>query len=67
MRNLTPSDVRNVAFRKPPLGKRGYDEYEVDMFLDAVESTIAALMDEVASLRAQLSGEARPTVGTGFE
>lgn len=56
MPNLTPADVRNVAFRKPPLGKRGYDEEEVDRFLDAVEQTIAALTEEVASLRAQLSG-----------
>ncbi|MER7460763.1 DivIVA domain-containing protein [Micromonospora sp. NPDC126480] len=54
MPHLTPADVHNVAFRKPPLGKRGYDEEEVDTFLDAVERTIAALTEEVASLRAQL-------------
>jgi DivIVA domain-containing protein len=23
---LTPADVHNVAFKKPPIGKRGYDE-----------------------------------------
>lgn len=54
MSNLTPMDVRNVAFKKPALGRRGYDEEEVDTFLDAVERTIAALTEEVASLRAQL-------------
>src|SRR4051794_24514343 len=27
---LTPADVHNVVFKKPPIGKRGYDEDEVD-------------------------------------
>jgi DivIVA domain-containing protein len=58
--HLTPADVHNVAFRKPPLGKRGYDEEEVDAFLDAVEQTIAALTAEVAALRAQLGQNAPP-------
>ena len=31
---LTPADVHNVAFSKPPIGKRGYNEDEVDAFLD---------------------------------
>ncbi len=39
---LTPEQVRNVAFSKPPLGQRGYNEDEVDAFLDRVE---AALQD----------------------
>ncbi|MFU8850129.1 DivIVA domain-containing protein [Micromonospora sp. SL1-18] len=71
MANLTPADVRNVAFRKPPLGKRGYDEWEVDKFLDAVEQTITALTEEVRSLRAQLghgsseSGTDTPSGGPG--
>ena len=34
---LTPAEVHNVAFKKPPIGKRGYDEEEVDAFLDIVE------------------------------
>jgi DivIVA domain-containing protein len=34
---LTPEQVRNVAFSKPPTGKRGYNEDEVDAFLDLVE------------------------------
>ncbi|WP_326551665.1 DivIVA domain-containing protein [Micromonospora sp. NBC_01813] len=60
MSNLTSDDVRNVAFRKPALGRRGYDEREVDMFLDAVESTIAALTKEVEELRARLDGSPPP-------
>ena len=41
---LTPADVANVAFSKPPLGKRGYDEDEVDAFLDLVEAELARLI-----------------------
>jgi DivIVA domain-containing protein len=37
---LTPEDVRNVTFSKPPIGKRGYDEDEVDAFLDLVEAAL---------------------------
>ena len=43
---LTPADVHNVAFRKPPFGKRGYDEEEVDAFLDEVERELARLTQE---------------------
>jgi len=39
---LTPQQVRDVAFAKPPTGKRGYNEDEVDAFLDLVA---AALQD----------------------
>lgn len=37
---LTPGDVRDVVFDKAPLGKRGYDEKQVDAFLDLVEATL---------------------------
>ncbi|MFC6016759.1 DivIVA domain-containing protein [Plantactinospora solaniradicis] len=60
MSNLTPSDVRNIAFKKPALGRRGYDEQEVDEFLEEVESTIAALTEEVATLRAQAGATGTP-------
>ncbi len=40
---LTADDVHNVAFSKPALFKRGYNEDEVDAFLDDVEATIAKL------------------------
>jgi DivIVA domain-containing protein len=38
--SLTPERVRNVAFAKPPLGQRGYNEDEVDAFLDLVEAAL---------------------------
>ena len=50
---LTPADVHNVAFSKPPIGKRGYNEDEVDQFLDLVEDTLAQLQDENDDLRAR--------------
>jgi DivIVA domain-containing protein len=34
---MTPEQVRAVAFAKPPMGRRGYDEPEVDAFLNHVE------------------------------
>jgi DivIVA domain-containing protein len=43
---LTPADVHNVAFKKPSIGKRGYDEDEVDAFLDLVEAELARLIEE---------------------
>jgi len=51
---LTPTDVHNVAFKKPPIGKRGYDEEEVDAFLDEVEHELTRLAEENRSLRGQV-------------
>jgi len=50
---LTPADVHNVAFKKPPIGKRGYDEDEVDAFLDLVETEFARLIEENNDLRSR--------------
>ena len=50
---LTPADVHNVAFKKPSIGKRGYDEDEVDAFLDVVEAELARLIEENAELKSQ--------------
>lgn len=52
--SLTPADVHNVAFSKPPIGKRGYNEDEVDAFLDLVESELARLIEENNDLRQQV-------------
>jgi DivIVA domain-containing protein len=60
---LTPADVHNVAFKKPPIGKRGYDEEEVDAFLDEVERELARLIEENNELRAaaERGGGGRPS------
>src|SRR5690349_7584675 len=52
--SLTPADVHNVAFSKPPIGKRGYNEDEVDAFLDLVEVELSRLIEENNDLRAQI-------------
>jgi DivIVA domain-containing protein len=62
---LTPADVHNVAFKKPPIGKRGYDEEEVDAFLDEVERELSRLIDENSELRAggRVGGGSASVVG----
>ncbi|VFA88372.1 DivIVA domain [Gordonia paraffinivorans] len=47
---LTPDDVHHVAFGKPPIGRRGYNEDQVDAFLDDVEATLRALYERIAYL-----------------
>lgn len=56
---LTPAEVHNVAFKKPPIGKRGYDEEEVDAFLDIVEVELSRLIEENNDLRAR-AGSGQP-------
>ncbi|MCA1682346.1 MAG: DivIVA domain-containing protein, partial [Actinobacteria bacterium] len=51
---LTPADVHNVAFSKPPIGKRGYSEDEVDAFLDLIEAEMARLIEDNNELRDQV-------------
>src|SRR6202008_1328385 len=48
---LTPADVHNGAFSKPPIGKRGYNEDEADAFLDLVENELTRLIEENSDLR----------------
>jgi DivIVA domain-containing protein len=52
---LTPADVRNFTFNKPPVGRPGYHEDEVDDFLDLVEAELARLIQDNTELRAQLA------------
>jgi DivIVA domain-containing protein len=51
---LTPADIHNTAFKKPPIGKRGYDEEEVDAFLDEVEQELIRLLEENGALLDQM-------------
>ena len=63
---LTPAEVHNVAFKKPPIGKRGYDEEEVDAFLDIVEVELSRLIEENNDLRSRSgSGVAAAPVAGG--
>ncbi|MFC9974027.1 DivIVA domain-containing protein [Spirillospora sp. NPDC050679] len=51
---LTPADVRNKQFSTTRL-RPGYDEEEVDAFLDEVESELDRLIQENEELRAKLA------------
>jgi DivIVA domain-containing protein len=52
---VTPTDVRNVTFNKPPLGRPGYHEEEVDDFLDLVEAELARLIQHNTELHTQVA------------
>src|SRR6201987_4511808 len=51
---LTPADVRNKQFSTTRL-RPGYDEEEVDDFLDQVEAGVDWLIQENEELRAKLA------------
>jgi DivIVA domain-containing protein len=57
---LTPSDVHHVLFTRAGIGRRGYDEVEVDVFLERVQQELTRLIGEKADLRdevARLKGQ----------
>ncbi|MDT3441076.1 MULTISPECIES: DivIVA domain-containing protein [unclassified Pseudofrankia] len=60
---LTPQDVQNKVF-SPTRFRTGYNEDEVDTFLDEVEAELTRMLDENSDLRRQLD-EARRTGGGG--
>lgn len=62
---LTPADVHNVAFSKPPIGKRGYNEDEVDAFLDLVENELTRLIEENSDLRQRIQELDQEMAGGG--
>jgi len=55
---LTPEDVHNKQFTTVRL-REGYDEEEVDAFLDEVEAELTRLLRENEELRAKLSAASR--------
>ncbi len=55
---LTPADVRNKQFASTRL-RPGYDEEEVDAFLDEVEAELERLLQENEELRAKLAESLR--------
>ncbi|OBI19475.1 MULTISPECIES: DivIVA domain-containing protein [unclassified Mycobacterium] len=50
---LTPADVHNVAFSRPRIGKRGYNEQEVDIFIDLVEQELTRHLQKETELRSR--------------
>jgi DivIVA domain-containing protein len=55
---LTPSDVRNKQFSTTRL-RPGYDEAEVDAFLDEIETEFSRLIQENEELRSKLAESLR--------
>ena len=62
---LTPADVRNKQFSTTRL-RPGYDEEEVDAFLDEVEAELDRLIQENEELRATLTECLRGKVPGGM-
>ncbi|GAB3892012.1 hypothetical protein GCM10027612_38830 [Microbispora bryophytorum subsp. camponoti] len=62
---LTPADVRNKQFSTTRL-RPGYDEEEVDAFLDEVEAELDRLIQENEELRAKLGECLRGKVPGGM-
>ena len=60
---LTPADVRNKQFSTTRL-RTGYDEEEVDAFLDEVEAELDRLIQENEELRGKLAEVLRGGVGS---
>jgi DivIVA domain-containing protein len=63
---LTPADIHNMEFGKATLGKRGYDEEQVDVLLDEVSREMIRLLEEndVLQRRAGRPAE-QPAVSDG--
>jgi DivIVA domain-containing protein len=47
---ITPADIHNMEFGKATIGKRGYDEEQVDALLDEVSMEMINLLEENAEL-----------------
>ncbi|WP_164842745.1 DivIVA domain-containing protein [Actinoplanes solisilvae] len=56
---LTPADIQNAIFTKASIGKRGYDEEQVDSLLDEVTQEMIRLLEANEQLRQQ-AGQLRP-------
>jgi DivIVA domain-containing protein len=63
---VTANDVRAVRFGKPPFGKRGYDEMEVDDFLRLIADTLAMAPGgtRVSSVQVNQVAFRKPRIGS---
>jgi DivIVA domain-containing protein len=65
---LSPAEVHRMLFARAGLGRRGYDEAEVDAFLDRVQAELSRLIAEKSELRDEAirwREEAQRTPGAG--
>jgi len=56
---LTPADIHNTEFTKASLGRRGYDENDVDTLLDEATGEMIRLLEENDALRNRLDAGGR--------
>ncbi len=63
---LTPVVVDCVAFDKAPLGRRGYNEDQVDEFLDRVQATLAGTDNLTAQEVREVVFDAAPFIRRGY-
>ncbi|MBW4719129.1 DivIVA domain-containing protein [Saccharothrix obliqua] len=61
-RPLTARDVRTASFGKPPRGRRGYQESQVDKFLDRIENTLLG-QDDLTPADIREARFSRPKIG----
>jgi DivIVA domain-containing protein len=61
---ITPADIHNMAFKKPPIGKRGYDEEEVDALLDEAGQELIRLIEENVVLKDRLRHDGEGDAGS---
>lgn len=59
---LTAADIRTIAFHRPPRGRRGYQESQVDAFLDRIEATLLG-QDNLTSKDIRDVRFSRPLIG----
>ncbi|MET1071254.1 MAG: DivIVA domain-containing protein [Umezawaea sp.] len=59
---LTARDVRTASFGKPPRGRRGYQESQVDKFLDRIEDTLLG-QDTLSAQDVREMKFSRPLIG----
>jgi DivIVA domain-containing protein len=62
-RRLSPADVRGVQFGRGTMLRTGYNDVEVDRFLDRVAEELASLHSEKAELRDQVNALREQVVG----
>jgi DivIVA domain-containing protein len=63
---LTPADIHNMEFGKATLGKRGYDEEQVDILLDEVSREMIRLLEENDVLQRRAGRPAEPVASDGM-
>jgi DivIVA domain-containing protein len=63
---MTPQDVHEAKFSRPPIGRRGYDQAEVDEFLAKAERALAGA-ERMTPVEIERVTFSRPLFGAGYD